>query len=260
MIKINPFKTKLPLLIALLLLILTQSGCVYLRLLEVKNQLKDFDLNFRIETGEQLIVHALDPVITDSDLLYLTKVDPSSVQTRQNRTQWTYRFEKVDEQGNPIQEDRSIVFDIGFNEKNRISQFQFHEIFLEIVPSDFIEGSLRALGNATIDKRNRKVDADSDVWSGKKLEAPYADSILAKLGPPLNDEVSEAGRLVSYKYRLQLPPNSTGKQKNRIAEVTLEFDPDTDQLKRLRTRFAGMKLSVNYQRIIEKSKQSLAAS
>lgn len=247
-------------LIAATSFLLLQSGCVYLRLLEVKNQLKDFDQNFKIESGKEFVVYALDPVITDDDLLYLTKVNPSQVHAAKSDTKWTYIFEKVNKDGKVAKDDKNIVFDMVFNEKSRISQFQFHEIFLQIVPSDFIEGSLRALGNAKIDKRNRKVDADSAVWKGKKLQAPLAEDIIEKLGKPLKEEKNEKGHFVYYKYRLRVPNSKKVKESNRIAEVTLEFDKETDQLERLHTKFAGMKLSVNYQKIIEKSKRPIPAS
>ena len=51
-----------------ILLALLLSGCVWLRLLEIKNQLAEFDDNVRIEVANRhFIVHLLRPVLLSQD-------------------------------------------------------------------------------------------------------------------------------------------------------------------------------------------------
>ena len=68
---------KRSLILAVMLLL---AGCVWLRLLEIKNQLSAFEENFRVEITEQhFIVHFLDPVLLSDDFVYLSKLHPSRI-------------------------------------------------------------------------------------------------------------------------------------------------------------------------------------
>ena len=142
-----------------------------------------------------------------------------------------------------------------FNEQKRIYQFKFHEIFLQLVPAEFIELSLRSLGNAKIDQRDRRVDANPAVWYGKNLKAPLSTTIIPKLGEPAKEEILEPNRTVVYKYRLVVPEKSNIAEEKRMAEVSLAFNRQSNELAKMIIRFAGMKLSVNYQKLIERSKK-----
>ena len=246
--------------IVCLILIFMSTGCVYLRLLEIMNQLKDFDRNYRIEVNQVLTVHSLDPVLYSKDVLYLTKVEPSVVTEDKPGFRWTYRFEKMNKDGRTVEQGKDIIFEMVFNEQKRIYQFKFHEVFLKLAPPEFIELSLRALGNAKIDQRDRRVDANPDVWYGKKLKAPLAAVIIPRLGEPAREETVDPNRTVVYKYRLTVPEGSTIPEDKRIAEVNLVFNQHTNELFKMVIRFAGMKLSVNYQKLIERSKKMLPAS
>lgn len=256
----NYFKPKqLRLLVFLLCLTVLLSGCVYLRLLQVKNQLKEFDKHFAVQLDNGLIVHHLHPVLLSKDVHYLTKVDPSFVKQNSSGFTWTYRFEKLNKDEKTIEEGKPVIFDMVFNEKKRITQFKFHEIFLQLAPPKFIELSLRALGDAKVFKSQRKLDADPTVWEGEKLHAPLATQIIPKLGEPVNKKMEEEGLIVTYKYRLAVPEGKSYPEKKRLAEVRLTFDPKTEELNRLKANFAGMKLSVNYEKIIKRSKNQKPA-
>jgi uncharacterized protein YndB with AHSA1/START domain len=238
------------------LLLLTVSGCVYLRLLNIKNQLADFDTHFKIELKDGLTVHHLSPVLYNKDVLYLTKVIPSRVVEKEEGYTWTFEFEKLNQDNVTVETGKEIRFDMAFNRGNRINTFVFHEMFLQIVPPEFIEYSLRALGNAHVDKRERKVDADTSVWSGKMLEAPVVVAIRENLGVPISEVKDETALTLTYRYRLIVPEDTKVKEGNRFADVILIFEPESGKLNRLFVHFAGMKLSVNYKKYVDLSKQT----
>ena len=62
----------------LLVIILLSTGCVYLRLLQVKNQLNDFEGNFDLKDQNGLKLVFKNPVLLSRDIVWLTKNNPIS--------------------------------------------------------------------------------------------------------------------------------------------------------------------------------------
>ena len=72
---------------------LLSSGCVYLRLLELKRQLAAFERNFTLETSEGVRLGFLRPVLLTRDIRWLG-LKPETVQQTGEIEQWRVRWLK----------------------------------------------------------------------------------------------------------------------------------------------------------------------
>ena len=124
----------------LVFLLLTLSGCVWLRLLEIKNQLADFDENIRIEVADKhFIVHLLKPVLRSDDFIYLSKLQPSRKQLMPDGTQRWYLDFKFDPAKTPAQQTQLVSFIMTYTPKHRLAAFDFSPLFVEMAPPVFLK-------------------------------------------------------------------------------------------------------------------------
>ena len=80
--------------IGLFLIIITLSGCILFRMLEVRDQLNNFDVNFDLNDERGLTLVFKNPVLLSDDVIWLMKGSPVSVKPEQEGQLWTYVFEK----------------------------------------------------------------------------------------------------------------------------------------------------------------------
>ncbi len=236
------------------LILLFVSGCVYLRLLAFKNQLKEFDRYFEVEVDQHYTLHFKKPMLYSKDIRYLAKIDASRKEEHSEKKSWTYVFEKV-VKDNQLQKEKPLMFTFRFNQKDKLNSISLSPIFLYIVPEDFLTLSFRSLGSAEVDTKKRRVYGDSEVYSEQVLRPPKRDKILKGLGIPGSIETENDQVILKYTYRL-VGGDDLGEDQNKgKADVNLNFDPETDELILMKGNFAGMKLSINYEKLIKKSEQ-----
>ena len=101
-------------------LLLSLNGCVYLRLLELKNQFAEFDKYFRVEAGEHFVVRFLHPVLYLDDFSELAKIEPTRVENLPVGRRSVQVYRKLDRNGAP-QPGVDIVFTLDFNKEDRKS-------------------------------------------------------------------------------------------------------------------------------------------
>ena len=83
--------------ITLALMLPALTGCVYLRLLHFKNQLKSFDENVSILPGNELVFEFSKPIVKNSDFVFITGSQPSRidfVDSAGYNEWWTWHFQK----------------------------------------------------------------------------------------------------------------------------------------------------------------------
>ncbi len=229
------------------------SGCVYLRLLEFQNQLAQFDQFFRVEVDGRFILHILEPKITSQDLIYLSSLDPSRRETGEAGETWYYVFQKLKPDSTLDDPETQIVFALGFNEKKRLAVVTFSPLFLKIVPPEFLEQSLRSLGKAEIDKKQRQLRAKPESLPKIKQALPSRELIEKGLGIPFSNSVKDATAHVTYRYRLQPPEGDPVKdvEDRRKAVVELFFKADSNKLTKMDANFAGLKITIHYEKLAE---------
>ena len=228
------------------------TACVYLRLLEFKNQLANFDQNFSVEAKGDFTLLCKDPVLYRGDFDYLAKLQPSRTEILSRGIQTYYAFEKIDKDGKILKPPVELGITLTFNERDLLISITYSPIFLAMVPADFLEASLRSLGSSTINRSKRQIRADLikvDNLSG----IPTKTDIEAVLGIPLQTLPRENAERLLYRFKLKTTKVEEGYEERQFTPLKLDFDSKTQKLLRMSGRFAGLKLAVDYRKFREKS-------
>jgi hypothetical protein len=92
------------------------SGCVYLRLLQLKRQLADFDANFSVQLTSGLRLNCLKPVVLADDLRFIGFY-PANTKQLGAAEQWTIRWVKEPAANVREAQKYEIGFDLFFTEQ-----------------------------------------------------------------------------------------------------------------------------------------------
>ncbi len=222
------------------------TGCVYLRLLEVKNQLQEFDRNFRVTIAEQLVVQFLHPVMLSDDFLYLTELEPTRVEELRQGERWVVDFHKLDAAGHVEKPMTTLTFTMEFNEQRKLTRFGFSPLFLAIAPPAFLEASIRSMGKGNVDTGHRQLRVDPQHLPKIAAPLPTRHSIIATFGRPLLETKDQGEIHAFYRFIADTRPIKGNTGANRLAEVRVSFDPASGQLNRMMGKFVGLKLRINY--------------
>lgn len=227
------------------------SGCVYMRLLTIKNQLAKFDQFFKTQVSDSFTLEFLKPTLYGKDIIYLSEMQPSQRVPVPAGEEWTFQFRKmISETETDPTNDADISFLFHINPDDMLTSLTFSPILLRMAPAEFIELSLRSLGGAKVDQKKRQIDGSLENLEKLQRALPKREEILQYLGKPFSEETIEGTQVVSYNYRLEtagLPPE---KEKRRLSFARLYFDPKTGELIRFYGKFAGMKISINYRKMV----------
>lgn len=233
-----------------ILLALLLSGCVWLRLLEIKNQLAEFDDNVRIEVANRhFIVHLLRPVLLSEDFTYLSKLNPSRVEPLPGGAYRWYLDFRIDPARTLEQKARRVSFVMTWTPRNRLASFDFSPLFMEMAPAAFLEASIRSLGVGKVDQDRKQLKVDPEDLPRLTASLPKAGDILSVMGPPLEDHRQDGLRLLVYRFLAESQPVEPEYEARRVAEAKLYFDARKDGLIRLKGQFAGLKLSIDYRKL-----------
>lgn len=229
------------------------AGCVWLRLLEIKGQLADFDEHMRVRVADRhFIVNLLHPVLTSEDFVYLTKLNPSRTENLPEGYRWFLDF-RMDPAASKEQAAKTVSFAMTFTPEHKLSAFDFSPLFLEMAPAVFLEASIRSLGQGKVDQGKKQMKVDPEDLPKLTAKLPNRKDILAVLGPPTDQFPHEGLLVLQYKFKAEAKPVEPEYEKRREAEAKLFFDPAKDELVRLAGRFAGLKLSIDYRKFIQPS-------
>ena len=229
-----------------LVLAVSLSGCVWLRLLEVKNQLQEFDRNFRVTIAEQLVVQFLHPVMLSDDFLYLTELEPTRIEALPRGQRWLVDFHKLDAAGQIEKPLKTLTFTMEFNERRKLTRFGFSPLFLAIAPPEFLEASIRSMGKGAVDTGHRQLRVDPQHLPKIAAPLPTHHSIIATFGRPLLETKDQGELHAFYRFMADTRPIKGNTGANRLAEVRVSFDPASGRLNRMTGKFVGLKLRINY--------------
>lgn len=240
----------IPRVLLVLVLLSSLTGCVWWRLYQVYNQMAEFDVNFSVQVEESFILRFHDPVVYSEDLIFLAKLQPSSKIEEGGGQHWQYYFRKVDFNNQPLSPNVDFTWTLFFNPDNRLETAALSPIFLKIVPPAFLEVSIRSIAGATINTTERQLKADVSKVAKITVPLPSKNTILAVLGAPIMREKSPMGEVLSFRFLLASPDIDPGYGSRAISTVKLTFDPTTQELLRMSGRFAGLKIAINYQKLV----------
>lgn len=203
------------------------SGCVYLRLLQLKNQLADAEKNFRMDITDGLRIECLNPVLYGDDVRWLG-IEPETVTGTPDAERWRVRWLKEPPPG--IKEE--TVYDVelaaAFTNK-RMSHVFIPEKYFAFFPKELFVNLLRSTGSAKIDRMSRQADVKAGSDPEKPaVPMPKMSSIEGMLGAPT--ERKSGVDDVTYLYRYKAV--TTGAKAKPI-EVSFTFDRATGELRKL---------------------------
>ena len=225
--------------------LLFTSGCVLLRLIQLKVQLNEFEKNIRVETGKGLTFTFLNPVLLDRDVLLLGKRPPTMIIPHGREEIWRYVFNKVYKK--PVHEPhRSVVpLDLFFRE-HLLFKAAMPRQFMEDLPRVFIVESLKELGRAEIRPNERLVmGAFSNPDPLEKAPLLKRKDLLELLGQPYHTRTNAAKLEMVYIYRLK-KADSDKKKKTGSLWLRFTFPKGARLISGAEARFAGIKITMTY--------------
>lgn len=230
------------------------AGCVWFRLLEIKNQLADFDENIRVEVVERhFILKFLNPVLLSDDFVYLSKLRPSRIETLAGGGyRWFLDFH-LDPNLERDLKSRIVSFSMTWTQKHKLTAFGFSPLFLEMAPPAFLEASIRSLGVGKVDQDKKQLKVDPEDLPRITARLPRLGDITRVMGPPLERKTEDGLMLLVYRFKADASPVDKEYEDRKIAEARLYFDIGRDELVRLKGRFAGLKLSIDYRKLMAAS-------
>jgi len=235
----------------LLLIAIGLSGCVWLRLLEIKHQLVDFDEHVRVEIADKhFILHLLKPVLLSEDFVYLSKLRPSRTESLpQGGYRWFLDF-RIDPAATQEQKSRIVSFAMTWTPKHKLAAFDFSPLFVDMAPPAFLEASIRSLGVGKVDQDKKQLKVDPEDLPKLRARLPKTADITQVMGPPMEQTSVDGLKLLVYRFKADALPVDQEYEDRRLAEAKLFFDPARDELVRLKGRFAGLKLSIDYRNLM----------
>jgi hypothetical protein len=235
--------------LVLMAVLLVLTSCIYTRLLEVKQQLNQFERYFRVEMTDHFILHFRHPVLFSNDLIHLSKLEPSRVTKLPRGTRWYQDFRKLAVAHEAEKSPVTIAFQLTFDEQDRLVSWDFPPVFLSMVPAEFLELSLRSLGSADIDEMRGQVRAKLDTLPKLQIKPPTRESVVNSLGRPAEISERKGQRLYVYRFKSDTPPIEKKYEDRRVAVAKLFFDSGTDELLKFSGRFAGLKFAIDFRRL-----------
>jgi hypothetical protein len=200
------------------------SGCVYLRLLQLKHQLADFDRYFRLRTTEGLRLDCLKPVLLASDIQWLGFA-PATVRKVGRAEQWHLRWVKALPPGVTEEGHFEIAFDLMFID-GKLSGLSIGEHYFKLLPKELVVAGLQSLGHANVDEKSRSVKSAVAVSLQQAGSTwPTRHSVFQLLGTPTEEHVDE--KRIVLRYRC---PSADPEHRGKEFDLRLTFDGRTEML------------------------------
>jgi hypothetical protein len=94
---------------------------------------------------------------------------------------------------------------------------------------------------------------NTDAIEKIAADLPKKPAVVAKLGQPFEVKKEKDQEIYVYRFLLDTKTIEEGYEDHAINEVKLSFDNKTQELIRMAGNFAGLKLSINYKKLQDKS-------
>jgi hypothetical protein len=186
--------------------LLCLGGCMlFVRLLMVREQLKDFDANFTAERSPgprpNLAIIARHPVLTEGDLAWMVSAEATSHDVAPGSTtiaHWRFRKESI--VGDPANlPGRELDLAVTLDADGRAARVDLPPPVVRAMTPDLIIAMLRAMGGAAIDQQNRTASAVLTV--AKRPHRPSRADMEAEFGIPHRVLVDTTYDTLIYRYQ-----------------------------------------------------------
>jgi hypothetical protein len=207
------------------------SGCVYLRLLELKKQFARFDTFFKADTSDGVRIECLKPLLLASDVRWLG-IFPETITPGAGKTEnWTVRWVKEAPPGLP----ETTVHDVELYARftgERLSHVSIPERYFEFFSKELFVNLLRSTGGARIDRGSRSADVENmPLPTAPEIKFPTRESIDGMLGRPTEQATRDGLDIFRYRYH-----TVTTEEDAEPIEVTFSFESGSGRLQKLRAK------------------------
>lgn len=198
------------------------TGCVYLRLLEVMLQLRQFDRHFALSTDDGLTLVCHHPVIRPDDVRWFG-VKPEHREALGQAEHWRVRWVKQTAPGTVEDATYDIALDLSFV-GGRLARVAVPERYFEVLPKPFLVGVIKSFGRGAVDRGERSV---TTTLGARELAAsrPRLDSIGRLLGAPTERRPTGERTILRYRY---IP--ATAETAPGVFDMLLEFENASGRL------------------------------
>lgn len=226
----------------LILIVLSNTGCVYLRLLQVKRQLNDFHNNFNLSDDGGLTLIFKNPVLLEKDIVWLMKNKPLDAERSENGELWRYILEKHYAEANREEDNFDIPISMYF-QNEKLVEITFPERFLKDLSIPLLKKMLSSMGKAAIDKVNRQLE--SSFEGSNASEIPKKKYVLNVLGIPYENKTIEGVTDFNYLYTLKNTGNNS-KDKEFEFKINFSFENTQDRLEKAEFNLNGLGFSLKF--------------
>jgi hypothetical protein len=216
------------------------SACLLTRLYAFKQQFCDYKANFTFSTDEEFRVNLLQPILLDSDVIWLAGAEPSKQQQDEQSGQMQWIVDKVlpaQSTVDPEFDQLSVHMDFQADgDKYLLHQVRMDQRFAYVVSPDLMDRHADNVCNSSwlVFGRSGEIDlADADL-SGQ----PSRQEVIDYLGQPtddMRDDVEQSLGLL-FEYRLR---GSTRQQ----PQYSFEFWHDAQSGELLRSTANSIRFS-----------------
>lgn len=218
---------------------LALGGCVFLRLLEVKRQLAEFDRFFTVDARDGLKLTFANPVLLRRDVTFLG-LHPESRRRAGAIEKWDLRWIKEpapkDDPGEVFEQTGRLVFVRG-----KLATVEMPERFFAYFPKSVLIAGLRAMGRASVDRAGRTANSELEDADFPEPGRPLrGEDLLGMLGHPLEIEGDPAQPEWRYVFRPVTPA------KARPVEMRFAVDRESGFVRRIRGRLPVGSFAISY--------------
>jgi hypothetical protein len=182
------------------------SGCVYLRLLKTKNQLRDFDAHFELGGRPSWDLDFKTPVLNAKDVVFLIGADPLSTGPGPFGEVYDYSFEIVRStpQASTVLDKLSLRVHV--DDEGKLRRIEVPETFLLYFSRHVLEATLRKAGDAEVWQARKMARVTVPLSKEVEAELPSLRRTRLLLGEPLDEKDIEGLRVLAYRYRIAGDP------------------------------------------------------
>ena len=205
--------------------LLTLFGCVYLRLLEVKSQLRDFDAHFTTGGRPSWHVEFKNPVLTAKDAIFMIGAPPLSISTGTGEDIYHFEFEMVRSTPAVPTALERLSLQLHLKEK-MLLRIEAPETFLLYFSRRVLEETLRQAKDAEVFQLERTARATVRLSKDADAELPSLERTRLLLGEPMESRKDGPLWPLTYRYRIV----GDKREKPAIA-ARLTFLPDGSMIR-----------------------------
>jgi hypothetical protein len=177
------------------------SACVYLRLLEVKKQLQNFDENFALSGRSELVIEFKNPILRTKDARFLIGADPLS-QSGSEEVIQHFEFDLVRSSSVPVVPPLGrLGLDLALR-RGRLVKIIVPESFMLLFPRNVVVETLKQAKDAEVFEMKKlargKIHLDREV----EAQLPSYAKTLFLMGEPLQRASDGDLQILTYRYTI----------------------------------------------------------